>query len=119
MHDKVISFPLGASSKFVVLQMKNTYVAVGNEWHDTQRPAARNLLSVAISSDLENWRVVERVVDKRAEDSKKIAFQYPDMALVGDDLIILSRTAYGGAATFHDTNSITCHRVLNFIQYIK
>jgi hypothetical protein len=119
VQDRVIRFPLGASSKFVVLKMRNTYVAVGNEWHDTAQPAARNLLSVAISPDLENWQVVERVVDKRAEDSRKIAFQYPDMTLVGDDLIILSRTAYGGAASFHDTNSITCHRAPNFIQYIK
>ena len=119
VQDRVIRFPLGASSKFVVLKMRNTYVAVGNEWHDTAQPAARNLLSVAISFDLENWQVVERVVDKSAEDCRKIAFQYPDMALVGDDLIILSRTAYGGAASFHDTNSITCHRVSNFIQYIK
>ncbi len=117
--DKVIDFPLGASSKFVTLKIKNTYVAVGNEWFNPKDGAERTLLSVAVSEDMEHWTVVERVVDRREDDRKIVGFQYPDMALVDNDLIVLSRTAFGGAHTFHDSNSITCHRIENFIKYLK
>ena len=117
--DHAINFPLGTSSKFVILKMKNTYVAIGNEPHMPEAPAARNLLSVAISDDLVQWQIVERVVDGRAYDRTKVAFQYPDMVLSGDDLVILSRTSWGGASSFHDSNMITCHRINNFAKYLK
>lgn len=48
----VVDFPLGASSKFVVLRAKEGYVAVGNEAYDSAKPQARNVLSVAVSPDL-------------------------------------------------------------------
>ena len=117
--ERAIQFPLGASSKFVILKMKNTYVAIGNEPYTPEAPAARNLLSVAVSNDLINWKIIERVVDGRMYDRTKVAFQYPDMALAGNDLIVLSRTSWGGASSFHDSNMITCHRVNNFAKYIK
>ena len=119
VFERAIDFPLGASSKFVILKMNNTYVAVGNEPHTAEAPAARNLLSVAVSENLTDWTVVERVVDGRDYDFRKVAFQYPDMALVDEDLVILSRTSWGGASSFHDSNMITCHRIKNFINYIK
>lgn len=119
VFERAIDFPLGASSKFVILKMKNTYVAIGNEPHLPKAPGARNLLSVAISTNLIDWKIVERVVDGRDHDFRKTAFQYPDMALVGDDLIVHSRTSWGGASSFHDSNMITCHRIENFAKYIK
>ena len=114
--ESAFCFPLGASSKFVIQKMKNTYVAIGNEPHMLEAPGARNLLSVAVSNNLRDWEIVERVVDGRDYDYRKVAFQYPDMALVGADLIILSRTSWGGASTFHDSNMITCHWLVPDLQ---
>ena len=34
--------------------------------------------------------------------------------MVGDDLLALSRTAFNGAHSFHDSNFITFHRISNF-----
>jgi hypothetical protein len=51
-------------------------------------------------------------------DPVKHAFQYPDWLIEGDDLVVLSRTAYddrlGGAATAHDANYLTFHRFRDF-----
>lgn len=109
--DRTVDFPLGASSKFVVLRDGKGYLAVGNEFYDTARPAARNVLSVAVSRDLAHWRIARRVVDQRKADSTQVAFQYPDAQLVGDDLLILSRTAMNGANSYHNSNMITFHAV--------
>ena len=112
--DRVVDFPLGASSKFVALRDGDAYIAVGNEFYDPSRPAARNVLSVAVSRDLVSWRIARRVVDLRGEDSSLVAFQYPDAQIVGDDLLILSRTAINGADSYHNSNMITFHAVRHF-----
>ena len=114
---KVIQFPLGANSKFVVLKDGGFYIAVGNEWIDHTVPRARNVLSLAVSKDLENWKVVKRIVDMRESSAAFTAFQYPDMQVYGDDLLVLSRTAWNGAHSFHDSNMVTFHRVENFRKY--
>ena len=77
---------------------------------------------MSISKDLRNWRVVKTIVKDdsglREKDSIRLTgFQYPDWQFDGDDLIILARTSYRGARTFHDSNRITFHRLENFRQY--
>ena len=42
------------------------------------------------------------------------AFQYIDWQFDGEDIIYISRTAYDGAANFHDANRVTFHRVEGF-----
>lgn len=43
------------------------------------------------------------------------SFHYTSQTVVGDDLLVLSRTSAGGAPyNNHDTNRITLHRVENF-----
>ena len=45
-------------------------------------------------------------------DPEKIGFQYPVFLFEGDDtLLVLSRTAYNDAHTFHDANYQTFYRV--------
>ena len=53
-------------------------------------------------------------MDLRGEDSSLVAFQYPDAQIVGDDLLILSRTAINGADSYHNSNMITFHAVRHF-----
>lgn len=119
VFDSDIRFPLGASSKFVILRDGGWYIAVGNEAFDDSRPRARNVLSLAVSKDLKNWRVAERIVDAHDSNEMLCAFQYPDFCIAGDDLFILSRTAFNGAHSFHDSNAITFHTVRNFRRHLQ
>lgn len=117
--DRLVDFPLGSSAKFHITKINDTYLAAGNEPYDKTIPAARNLLSVAVSKDLLSWEIVERVVDGRAYDETVTAFQYPSITMSGDDLIILSRTGFDHAASGHDSNMITCHRVKNISKFLN
>jgi len=74
----------------------------------------RNLLSLMCSEDMNTWRVVCDLIDKREEDMEKVGFQYCDFEFEGDDLIYLCRTAINNANSFHDANYSTFHRVENF-----
>lgn len=116
--DRLIDFPLGSNSKFVILQENEWYLAIGNECFDPSRPRARSVLSLAISKDLVNWSIAKRVVDASNEPWEMIAFQYPDAQIDQDDLLILSRTSMNGAQSFHNSNLITFHRLENFRQYL-
>lgn len=119
VFERVIHFPLGANSKFVVLKEGAWYIAVGNEAWNEAAPRARNVLSAALSKDLVHWRVACRIVDESSADPALNAFQYPDAQMVGDDLLVLSRTAWNGAHSFHDSNLITFHRVSNFRRFLN
>ncbi len=50
----------------------------------------------------------------RADDMDKVGFQYVDFEIKGDDIIYLCRTAYNNAATYHNSNYSTFHRVTDF-----
>ena len=61
-----------------------------------------------------DWAIVCRAVDMREADSTMVAFQYPDAQMVGNDLLILSRTAINGADSYHNSNMITFHAIKDF-----
>jgi len=101
---KVIDFPM-AHTKFEIIQHKNgTYYAVGN------RLPLRNILSLYQSFDLEKWEFVKDILNYESYDTGKTAFQYPSFLIDGDEVLILSRTGFNGAANFHDSNYITFHK---------
>lgn len=51
----------------------------------------------------------------RGEDShEKYGFRYVSFFFEGEDILFLCRTAVNGAASFHDSNSLTFHRIKNF-----
>jgi len=51
-------------------------------------------------------------------DSGKQARHYASMAISGDDLVILSRSGDERAASSHDGNLITFHRICNFRELV-
>ena len=79
----------------------------------------RNLLSLIVSPDLENWRLVKHLLDWSEDDPGKIAFQYVDFFIDGDDIIYQSRTAFNNANSFHNSNYATFHRIENFREIVK
>ena len=79
----------------------------------------RNVLSLSVSDDLWNWRLVKTLMrdDTGLEPAASVlltGFQYVDWQFDGDDLIYVVRTAYRGTRNFHDSNRIIFRRLNNF-----
>ena len=111
----------GANSKFEVQrdEVTGAYWAIVNEVWSDNAPTARNVLSLAYSRDMEHFTIVKRLIDCSEYDMDFVGFQYPSFVIDGEDICFLSRTAFGGAANFHDTNQITFHRIEGFRQYVS
>ena len=79
----------------------------------------RNTLSLSVSEDLWNWRIVKTLMfdDTGLEPAASIlltGFQYVDWQFDGSDLIYVVRTAYRGTRNFHDSNQIIFRRLKHF-----
>jgi len=106
-----IHFP-GGTSKFTIrydTQTKRYWSLVNKREKPT---AVRNLLALTSSADLIHWSVESVTLEH--PDSQSVGFQYVDWQFDGDAIIAVSRTAFGGAHSFHDANYLTFHRVRDF-----
>jgi hypothetical protein len=106
-----VAFP-GSKVKFTIRwdPVTRRYWSIVNK---KSNPAAnRNLLALTSSPDLRNWRVEATLLFH--PDQARVAFQYVDWLFEGDDLITVSRTAWGGAHNFHDADYLTFHRIRRF-----
>lgn len=70
---------------------------------------ARNILVLACSSNLEDWRIAETVLvpnDGLDWDASLwvTGYQYVDWVFDGPDMLLAIRTAFDGAHSFHDSN---------------
>ena len=114
MHSPAVlaNFPLSAVSKFEIKcdEQTQAYIALGN---DAQY--GRKRLVMAVSHDLVDWRIAYEIADARGTEN---AYSYPDFIFSGEDILLLSRTAYNGAKNNHDTNMITFHKIKDFRQYL-
>ncbi|MGC4232153.1 MAG: sialidase family protein [Niabella sp.] len=118
-----IDFP-GGATKFNILWDPHTkkYWSLVNYPSSVvrklkNRPGGlRSILALTCSKDLKKWDVQSIVL--ATEDVNYHGFQYVDWQFDGDDIVFVSRTAYddeyGGAASYHDTNFITFHRIKNY-----
>lgn len=121
LFQRFMEFNGGSNSKFDLQRdpLTGTYWAIGNEIVDTAAPGARNVLSLAYSKDLDHAVIVKTLLDYRKEDMNFTGFQYVSFLFDGDDICYLCRTAFNGAANFHDANHITFHRIKNYRQYME
>ena len=119
-------FP-GSQSKFTIRfdPVSNRYWALVNKitvQHDGRDSKSsplrqRNVIMLTSSKDLRNW--IEHVKVLRWGDgfvlrsSGRYGFQYLDWRFDGDDIIAVSRTAWG-AKSYHDANLMTFHRIKQF-----
>ena len=116
-----IDFP-GGSKKFSIMYDKKTklYWTLSNYVPESFKGKKSNLIrntqALCSSADLRNWQV--RSIILQHPDVEKHGFQYLDWQFDGNDMIVLSRTAFddaeGGAHRQHDANFITFHRIKNF-----
>jgi hypothetical protein len=120
---KVIPFH-GNLSKFSIL-----YDSIsGLYWSLVNRVTSdnifqRNVLTLVCSNNLEYWEIMWDVFDYESngwkEDSSKVAFQYVDWIMEGDEIWFVSRTAVNNAYSYHNANHITFHRIVNFRNLIQ
>lgn len=115
-----IDFP-GGGTKFTIRYDNETglYIALVNNVTEPAWPRQRNILSLSVSEDLINWRLVKPLMQDRSglspEDSARLTgFQYVDWQFDGKDIIYLARTAYRGAIRYHDSNRIIFRKLRNF-----
>ncbi len=121
-----IRFP-GGQSKFTVRHDAKS----GRYWSLVQKVTApgarqgrhvlpdyqRNVLLLISSADLIDWQ--EHAIILRWHEGQpihahdRVGFQYVDWQIEGDDLVAVCRTAWN-AASYHDANFITFHRVRDF-----
>ena len=82
----------------------------------------RNTLALTCSKDLRNWQVRYIALsfnkDKHlTKENNKFGFQYVDWLVEGNDIIFVSRTAWGwDTPRSHDANYMTFHRIRDFRQ---
>ena len=98
-----VDFPCG-HSKFELFAFGDTIYAVGNAL------PGRNVLALYMSKNINSWELADKIIDGSGYDMAKVGFQYPSVALKNNELFILSRTAFNGANTFHNSNCITFHK---------
>ncbi len=108
IFDHAINFP-GNHAKFVIKYCEATgkYYSIICRITGEERAHHRNLLSLMVSSDLENWEVERDIFDYRHCDPDKVGFQYVDFEIEGSQLLYLCRTGINGAHNYHNTNYST------------
>lgn len=120
--EKFIDFE--GMSKFAVRydEQSGKYYSLVNVVTDPDYPQQRNVLSLAVSDDMYNWKIVETVLYPEWAQAHdwlilQTAFQYVDWVFDGDDIIMAVREADINAVNFHENNYSTFYRIKNFRQY--
>ncbi len=116
-----VDFP-GGAKKFTIRfdPVSQMYWTLSNpilpRHRDPSAGRVRNAMALVRSEDLWTWEM--RCVVLYHPDVDKHGFQYPDWLFEGNDIIVVSRTAYGtgdkAAHRQHDANYLTFHRLKNF-----
>ncbi len=115
-YECTIPFP-GNHSKFMIKQnpADGKYYSLVSYLTD-EHPDGRNWLVLIRSDDLVHWEKVRDVFDYRHMPVQDVGFQYVDFCMEGDDMLLLSRTAWSGAHNFHDANYSVFHVIHDFAQ---
>jgi hypothetical protein len=115
-----IDFP-GGMSKFTIRHdaRSGLYLALVNNNTDTAWPNQRNVLSLAASANLRDWRVVQPLMTDdsglaHADSIRLTGFQYAEWQFDGDDIIYMVRAAYRGAVRYHDANRMLFRVLKNY-----
>ncbi|MFD0717247.1 sialidase family protein [Paenibacillus sp. GCM10027626] len=110
----------GSNAKFDLLydEPSGAYWAIVNEIVDEKTPTQRNVLSLAVSRDMQHFKIVNRLLDYRHENPADVGFQYVSFLFDGDDILYLCRTGFNQAKNMHDANYSTFHRIERFRQYL-
>ena len=111
-YDRCIEFT-GAHSKFIVKYdpKRKKYFSIASRLRDDMLQNSRNLLSLMVSDDGFNWRLVRDIYDYTHISRYEVGFQYVDFIIEGDEIIFQCRTATNKASGYHDNNQSTFDRI--------
>jgi len=116
----------GGSKKFVIKYdtLSKKYWTLANvipekyrkQFPERNTSGFRNVLMLRSSDDLKKWDDVKVILEH--DDVLNHGFQYVDWQFEGNDIVVLSRTAYfdgkSNAKNNHDANYLTFHRIEHF-----
>ena len=110
---RMIDAPVGIRHKFFIQHdgETNLYFMVHNE-ETVKNIERRCIFSLSASEDLVHWRRLTTLLD--CTDIPRNGVSYPSFIIDGDDILYVSRTAYGQLKNEHDNNYVTFHRLRNF-----
>ena len=102
--ERTIEFP-GNHSKFMIKQspVDGLYYSIVS-YLTPEHMDGRNWLVLIRSADLLHWEKVRDIFDYRHLPAAEVGFQYVDFFFEGNEILYLSRTAFGKAHNFHDAN---------------
>ena len=114
-YSHLMNFPANFS-KFMIKydSASGYYYSIVCRLYEGAPDSARNYQTLMRSRDLEAWEDAAVLYDFRSMNAHKVGLQYVDFSFDGDDIIYLCRTAWNGAASFHESNYSTFHRIKNF-----
>lgn len=111
----------GGVTKFTVRYDDSTglYIAFVNNIVLDEYQWQRNVLSVAVSSDMYNWEILEPVLTDRSMMNEYVSatnhgFQYVDWVIDNDDILLAVRESMGESENFHNANYLTFYRLENY-----
>lgn len=104
-----IDLPL-AHTKFEIQRANDGYLYAAGNLTKADERVRRNILVMYKSKDGFTWEYLKTIVDCSEYDKQYTGFQYPSFLLEENKVILLSRTAFNGARSFHDSNMITVHK---------
>ncbi len=117
-YARAISFP-GNHSKFEIRYDAQSacYYSIVSFIRASENKYDRNLMSLIVSRDCENWVRAFDLIDETDGDPKRTGFQYADFFFEGDDILCLVRSAANHAHNFHDANYSVFYRVKDFRRF--
>ncbi|MBR2508153.1 MAG: exo-alpha-sialidase [Lentisphaeria bacterium] len=123
-YEKAVIDFVGGWGRFSVQRDPETgiYYSLTNYIATGDVPTSRNTLDLAASEDLIHWYNLGTVLKDESGLNPDMSiqltgFQYADWHFEKDDIIYISRTAYRGANSFHNSNRITYHVLKDFRKY--
>lgn len=111
-YDRCIEFP-GSHTKFIVKYdpKRNKYFSIASRLRDDMLQGSRNLLSLMVSDNGFDWRLVCDIYDYTHVSRYEVGFQYVDFLIEDDEILFQCRTATNKANCFHDSNQSTFDRI--------
>lgn len=123
--DRIFALP-GGACKFTIRRdaVTGLFVTLSNNVTDLSCPSMRCVLTLAVSSDLFHWRIIETLLTddtgmEWADVLRYVGFHYVDWQFDGPDLLYAVRTSYRGANSYHNANRLTVKRVPNWRQLLN
>lgn len=115
---QMLDVKVGIRHKFYTLRDEKTglYFMVHNEEME-KNIERRCIISLSVSEDLFTWRKLTTLLD--CTEIPSAGYSYPSFCIDGDDLLYVSRSAFGKRKSEHDNNYVTFHRLENFRDLLK